>query len=110
VRSNTVLDGAVRLGAQPGTIFDRNIVGYLSDCSSPMTNSIVEDWNHRMCAQPTAVGGAGNRIGTVSFRDRDAGDLRLTDRGSAVIEPIGGAAAAAIDGSLLPPDLAGASG
>lgn len=108
VRNNSFTHGSVRVG--PDVVFDRNLVGYLSDCTSPVTNSVIELWNTGLCAEPDAAGRDGNRLGTVSYVDRDAGDLRLADPETARITPSGDAAPAdaSIDGVALPADIAGA--
>ncbi|MTD15843.1 hypothetical protein GIS00_18060 [Nakamurella sp. YIM 132087] len=110
VRNNTVLNGSVRIGTQPDAVFDRNIIDYLSSCDSAMTNTIVQRWNPGLCSQPDALGSNGNRMGEVPVADAVAGDLTPTDPASVLISPVGGEpAAAGIDGSPLPADVAGAS-
>ncbi|WP_246140120.1 right-handed parallel beta-helix repeat-containing protein [Protaetiibacter larvae] len=110
VRGNTILDGSTRLIPSPGLVFDRNIVGYLSDCTAPITNTVVLSWNAAMCAQPAALGTNGNRYGTVDFVDRDGGELHLVDPTQARIAGLGGLATAPedIDGQLADSRLAGA--
>ncbi|GAA4183211.1 hypothetical protein GCM10022288_02240 [Gryllotalpicola kribbensis] len=111
VRNNTFANGSVRLVQTPGLVFDRNIVGYISTCDAPMTNSIIEFWNTKMCGTPAIVSQAGNRAGTVAFRDQATGDLRPADASSVTIAPQGAsrAAAADLDGHPLPANVAGAA-
>lgn len=110
VRNNTILDGSVMVEPLEGLVFDRNIVGYLSNCNAPMTNSIVENWNTGKCDQPDALGSDGNRQGAVSVVDRLDGDLRLVDPTEATIEPTAGSEPApeGFSGQALDPDVAGA--
>ena len=110
VRGNTIVDGSTRLIASPGLVFDRNIVGYLSDCAAPVTNSVVIGWNVSMCRQPTSVGTGGTRAGTVRFVDQAGRDLHLVSPTDARIEGSGGVKTAAldIDGDRVDPRLAGA--
>lgn len=112
VRNNTILDGSVMVNALEGLVFDRNIVGYVSNCDMPMTNSIVVDWNRGNCDRPAALAGNGNREGTVEVVDRARGDLRLVNPEQASIEPTGDSAPArkGYDGSTLDSDTAGAGG
>lgn len=112
VRNNTMLDGSVMVDPLEGLVFDRNIVGYVSNCDMPMTNSIVVAWNTGTCDQPEALGRDGNRQGEVRVRDREGGDLGLVDAQDAAIDPSGTAApaAAGFDGEPLPADQAGAGG
>jgi lysophospholipase L1-like esterase len=111
VRNNSFSGGSVRIDPLPGLVFDRNIVAYLADCKSPMTNSIVEKWNAKSCEEPEAVGSAGNRAGDVQYVDEEGGDLHLADPGSAVITPAGPQVSAKvdIDGEPLDPTVAGAA-
>lgn len=109
LRNNTIVNGSVRFGDHADAVVDRNIVGYLSDCDSRMTNSVIEDWNRKVCTQPAAAGADGNRTGTVAFRDQADGDLHLADPETARITPVDGEPAASIDGPRMPADLAGAS-
>ena len=112
VRNNTILDGSVMVDPLEGLVFDRNIVGYVSNCDMPMTNSIVVDWNHGNCDRPSALDTNGNREGTVEVVDRAHGDLRLVNPQEATIEPTDDSAPAkkGYDGSDLDPDTAGAGG
>lgn len=111
VRNNTMLDGSVMVEELPGLVFDRNIVGYASNCDMPMTNSIVASWNTGNCDRPTALGRDGNREGEVRVRDREGGDLAPADARDAAIDPAGGEPAdEGFDGEPLPPDQAGAGG
>jgi hypothetical protein len=112
VRNNTMLDGSVMVQPIAGLVFDRNIVGFASNCDMPMTNSIVENWNKGKCAQPTAVGKDGNRTGTVDVVDRAGGNLRLVNPDQATIQPSGQGEPAkrGFDGSRLTPQMAGAGG
>jgi hypothetical protein len=112
VRNNTILDGSVRVDPLAGLVFDRNIVGYASNCDIPMTNSIVLDWNTGVCDRPAALDRDGNREGEVRVRDAAAGDLAATDPRDTAIEPVGGAepAPTGFDGKPLPEDEAGAGG
>ncbi len=112
VRNNSFSGGSVRVDPLPGLVFDRNIVAYLADCASPMTNSIVEKWNAKSCTKPDAVGSAGNRTGDVEYVDEQAGDLHLADPASAGITPAGPQVQARsdIDGKPLTPAVAGAAG
>lgn len=111
VRNNTILDGSVMVEASPGLVFDRNIVGYASNCAMPMTNSVVIAWNTGICRQPALLGHDGNRSGEVRVKDRARGDLALVDASQATIQPSGGSAAkTGYDGATLDPDEAGAGG
>lgn len=112
VRNNTMLDGSVMVQPIAGLVFDRNIVGFASNCDMPMTNSIVENWNKGKCAQPTAVGKDGNRTGNVDVVDRAGGDLRLVNPDQAAIQPSGQGEPAkqGFEGSRLTPQMAGAGG
>jgi hypothetical protein len=112
VRNNTMLDGSVMVDPLDGLVFDRNIVGYVSNCAMPMTNSIVVDWNTGNCDQPDALDRDGNRQGEVEVRDQEGGDLALVDPADATIQPTGAAepASAGFDGEPLPADQAGAGG
>lgn len=110
VRNNTILDGSVMVDDLDGLVFDRNIVGYVSNCDMPMTNSIVVDWNHGKCDQPRALDGNGNRQGEVDVVDRLHGDLRLVDPEQAAITPTGESEPArkGYDGADLDAETAGA--
>jgi hypothetical protein len=110
VRNNTMLDGSVMVDPLDGLVFDRNIVGYVSNCAMPMTNSIVVAWNTGKCDRPDALDRDGNRQGEVQVRDRLSGDLGLVDPEDATIQPTGAVtpAAAGFDGEPLPDDQAGA--
>jgi hypothetical protein len=110
IRNNTLLNGSTRITAA-GATFDRNIIGYLSDCSAVMSNSIVSSWNTGLCKIPSAIGSNGNRIGSVSVVDPTTGDLRLVDANDATVTNVGSSKAAATDrfGSLLPQNIAGAN-
>jgi hypothetical protein len=112
VRNNTMLDGSVMVDPLDGLVFDRNIVGYASNCAMPMTNSIVASWNTGTCDRPDALDRDGNRQGEVRVRDRQSGDLALVDPQDATIDPSGAAAPAeaGFDGEPLPADQAGAGG
>ena len=112
VRNNTIVDGSVMVDPLDGLVFDRNIVGYASNCAMPMTNSIVASWNTGNCDRPDALGRDGNRQGEVRVRDAAGGDLGPVDPRDATIDPTGTAepAAAGFDGEPLPADLAGAGG
>jgi hypothetical protein len=112
VRNNTILDGSVMVDALDGLVFDRNIVGYASNCDMPMTNSIVVDWNRGKCDRPKALGVDGNREGTVEVVDRAHGDLRLVNPEQAAIDPSGDSKPArkGYDGATLESDTAGAGG
>lgn len=112
VRNNTILDGSVMVDPLEGLVFDRNIVGYASNCAMPMTNSIVASWNTGNCDRPDALGRDGNRQGEVRVRDRQSGDLGLVDSQDAAIDPSGAEAPAStgFDGEPLPADQAGAGG
>jgi hypothetical protein len=89
LRNNTFIGDSVKVGTLPGLVFDRNIVGYLSGCDSPMTNTIVMSWNKGLCAQPASVGRNGTRIGQVNFANGAAGDFHLTDGLQASIDGAG---------------------
>jgi hypothetical protein len=112
VRNNTMLDGSVRVDPLDGLIFDRNIVGYASNCAMPMTNSIVASWNTGNCDRPVALGRDGNRQGDVPVRDRLKGDLGPVDPRDATIDPTGDSPpeVAGFGGDPLPADEAGAGG
>ncbi|GAA4163114.1 hypothetical protein GCM10022286_23090 [Gryllotalpicola daejeonensis] len=111
VRGNTFANGSVRLVKTPGLVFDRNIVGYISTCDAPMTNSIIEYWNTKMCGTPAVVSRDGNRAGTVTFRDQASGDLRPRDARSVTITPQGSLGPLSEDlfGKRMPADVAGAA-
>ncbi|MFD1715624.1 right-handed parallel beta-helix repeat-containing protein [Amnibacterium flavum] len=111
LRNNTMLGGSVRISPLPELVVDRNVFDYLSNCDTPMTNSIVQQWNRGNCETPDAIGHDGNRQGEVQVADRYAGDFTLTDTESARIQPVGdwGPAPLAHDGSPMDPTLAGAS-
>ncbi|MBT2534464.1 right-handed parallel beta-helix repeat-containing protein [Arthrobacter sp. ISL-48] len=89
LRNNTFIGDSAKVGTLPGLVFDRNIVGYLSNCDSPMTNTIVMSWNKGLCAQPASVGHNGTRIGQVNFVNGPAGDFHLTDGLQARIDGAG---------------------
>ncbi|CAN5276533.1 hypothetical protein BH11ACT2_BH11ACT2_17070 [soil metagenome] len=110
VRNNTFANGAVRLADQPARVFDRNIVGYLSDCGAHVTNSVILGWNKKVCSKPSAVGSKGNRTAKVSFVNRPAGNLHLTKPHQARISPKGSLKPAAtnIDGRRSTAKVAGA--
>lgn len=111
VRNNTMLDGSVMVEPLTGLVFDRNIVGYASNCAMPMTNSIVLDWNTGKCDEPDLVGSQGNRVGELEVVDREGGDLTPVDADQVRIEPDGGEAAEeGYGGAQLAPDEAGAGG
>jgi hypothetical protein len=109
VRNNTFLTGTVRL-TTPGIVFDRNIVDYLSDCGSVMTNSVISRWNKGVCATPASLGTRGNRQGVVPVQDNASGNLHLLTAGSAKIVPFSGPVPAALDydGEPMLTDMAGA--
>ena len=111
VRNNTFLDGSVRWGSVDGNVFDRNIVDYLSECTSVVSNTIVANWNRKMCATPTWSAVDGNRTAEVEFVDRAAGELYPSDPAAVRIAGTGSAspADADIDGAALPADVAGAT-
>ncbi|NQX29239.1 right-handed parallel beta-helix repeat-containing protein [Microbacteriaceae bacterium VKM Ac-2854] len=110
IRNNTFANGSLRVGGAVNTTFDRNIVGYLASCTSPMTNTIVASWNTKMCAQPQLIGQQGNVVGSPSFVSQAAGDLHLADPQQAVIAGWGSLSAAAkdIDGQSMASTIAGA--
>jgi len=109
VRNNTIVDGSTRLLASPGLVFDRNIVGYLSDCQAPVTNTVVLNWNRAMCAQPTALGSGGSRSGTVAFVDQSGRDLHLVAPAQALVDGVTGTPAARdFDGDAIDRTVAGA--
>jgi len=111
VRNNTMLDGSVMVSPSPGLVFDRNIVGYASNCAMPMTNSIVVAWNTGICRSPAMLGRDGNRSGTVQVKDRADGDLTLVDSSEAIVQASGGRPASeGYDGATLSADEAGAGG
>jgi hypothetical protein len=111
VRNNTMLDGSVMVDASPGLVFDRNIVGYASNCAMPMTNSIVIAWNTGICHQPAMLGTDGNRSGEVRVKDQAHGDLSVVDASQATVQASGGSAATTgYDGARLSADEAGAGG
>ncbi len=111
VRNNTFLDGSVRWGSAKGAVFDRNVVAYLSECGSRITNSLVLAWNTRMCRTPGWLDADGNRTGEYEPRDRHAGDLAPVDAAQALITPVGTTRPAPtdIDGHAIPADVAGAT-
>lgn len=110
LRNNTFVGDSAKVGALPGLVFDRNIVGYLSRCDSPMTNTIVMSWNRGLCAQPTSVGRNGTRTGQVDFVNAPAGNFHLKDPAQARIGGAGTFAPAVTDydGGATAPLLAGA--
>ena len=110
VRNNTILNGSTRLRSAAGDIVDRNIIGYLSDCTARATNSVVIGWNGRQCAAPAMIGVDGNVIGSPSFVDQAAGDLHLTDHATAALSPAPGTSPASTDrdGDVVDPAVAGA--
>lgn len=89
LRNNTFIGDSAKIGTLPGLVFDRNIVGYLSRCDSPMTNTIIMSWNKGMCAQPASVGLNGTRIGTVDFINASTGDFHLSNGLQARIDGAG---------------------
>jgi hypothetical protein len=109
VRNNTLVDGYTRLQTK-GVVFDRNIVSFLSDCSAPMTNSIVGWWDTKQCSTPSSVGRNGTRSGTVRFVAQSTGNLHVAVPADAVVKPSGSnkPAAADFDGTPFPADVAGA--
>lgn len=110
VRGNTILNGSTRLIPSPGLVADRNIIGYLSDCAAPVTNSVILAWNTAGCGQPASIGANGTRYGVVQFRDAAAGDLHLVTPTEARIAGAGSFATARtdIDGQTVDARLAGA--
>jgi len=90
VRNNTFVDGAVRAGTLPDSVFDRNYVEYLSFCETPMTNSIVSTWNKGLCTKPANLDKAGNRHGSAVFADQASADLRVKDPAMVTISPVPG--------------------
>lgn len=111
VRNNTFANGSVRIGDLRESSFDRNIIGYMSQCDSPLTNSVIVDWNRRWCPDPAIVTSHGNREGEPVYEDLATGDLFLTDLDSARIAPWGSAQPAprTIDGQATDPTVAGAA-
>ncbi|MBN9141829.1 MAG: right-handed parallel beta-helix repeat-containing protein [Micrococcales bacterium] len=110
VRNNTFLNGSVRWGSVAGAVFDRNVVGYLSDCDAHITNSIVLGWNSKMCRTPASLDTDGNRAGEYTPVDAASGQLAPVDPEQVRIQPWGDPkpAKAGIDGTALPADVAGA--
>ncbi len=111
VRNNTILTGSVRIGTQPGLVFDRNIVGYLANCDAHVTNSLVAKWNTGLCHTLDTVGTqTGTRIATVAVVDETAGDLDPKDPSQVRIQPVGSATPASqtLDGAPMPADVVGA--
>jgi Right handed beta helix region len=111
IRNNTILNGSVRVGTQPDLIFDRNIIGYLADCTGVVTNSIIDKYNDGLCKDPEKLTSSGNRVGQVAFVDMPAGDLRPVHQADAQIEPAGDfqPAAITIDGDPMAANVAGAA-
>ncbi|GAA4170410.1 hypothetical protein GCM10022287_08250 [Gryllotalpicola koreensis] len=114
VRNNTIGAGSARLGTQPGTVADRNIISYLSDCSVPLTNSVVASWNTKLCGTtlPLLQSG-GNKAGTVRYANAASNDLHLTAAGAtdATIKPVATTVPRAptdIDGDATSATIAGA--
>jgi hypothetical protein len=109
VRNNTFVDGAVRAGTLPESLFDRNYVEYLSYCETPMTNSIVSAWNKGLCASPDNLDKGGNRQGSPVFTDQASADLRVDDASMVKISPVPGPRPAPRDlfGDPLSPNTAG---
>lgn len=112
VRNNTILDGPTRVVPRSGLVFDRNVVEYLADCTAPMTNSVVERWNSGSCATPTALGSAGNRQGSGTYVNADAGDLHVVSVATVTVQPTStvvlAAAVLGYDGVALKSTTAGA--
>ncbi|GAA4183147.1 hypothetical protein GCM10022288_02100 [Gryllotalpicola kribbensis] len=112
VRNNTIGAGSARLGTQPGTVADHNIVTYLSDCSVPLTNSVVASWNTKLCgASLPLLKSGGNKAGTVRFADAARNDLHLAAAADATVTPVTSAvprAATDIDGDATSASIAGA--
>lgn len=110
IRNNTFVNGSLRVGGATNTIFDRNIVGYLASCTSPMTNTIVASWNSKMCAQPQLIGQQGNVVGSPAFVHQASGNLHLANPQQAVISGWGSLSAAPwdIDGETMSSTIAGA--
>lgn len=109
VRSNTFADGSFRILPGQQGIFDRNIVGFMSECESPLTNSIVLSWNVGACPQPGALTRGNNRSRTLTFVDNTKGDLRPKDADDAKLSGASpGTRTQSINGEELEPDVAGA--
>lgn len=112
VRNNSIVDGATRVVARTGLVFDRNVVSYLADCAAPITGTVVQAWNSGACATPARLGADGNRQGTVAFVNRPAGDLHVADTQSFTIDSLLAsllsAPVAGRDGTLLLTTTAGA--
>lgn len=112
-RNNTVAAGSLRIVPLPGLIADRNIVAWLSDCSAPLTNSIIAEWNVKMCRVHPALAdpAAGNRVGVPRFVNAAVGDLRPLELSDVQITRPAGAWTPVRDllGLLLPADVAGAA-
>lgn len=110
VRNNSFASGSLRMIPLPGLVADRNLVSFLSMCDSPLTNTVVEAWNVKLCGTPSHLSSRGNRVGRPDYVDAATGDLRLRTLDSARISPFGTSkpAATSIDGAPLPADIAGA--
>ncbi|NQX13886.1 right-handed parallel beta-helix repeat-containing protein [Microbacteriaceae bacterium VKM Ac-2855] len=110
IRNNTFANGSLRVGGVANTVFDRNIVGYLSFCDSPLSNSVIGSWNTKLCAQPAEFAAQGNVQGSPTFVNAAAGDLHLADPSQAVTGNWGSSTPAAtdIDGQDFVATLAGA--
>jgi hypothetical protein len=91
VRNNTFAGGSVRIEPTPGQVNDRNVFGYLSSCSTAMTNSVVRSWNTGLCARPSALGSQGNRQGEPTFVDGPNLDFHVAEEqraGITVEQPV----------------------
>ncbi|SMH27669.1 Right handed beta helix region [Rathayibacter oskolensis] len=110
IRNNTFVNGSLRVGGAANTVFDRNIVSYLSACDSPMSNTIVSRWNTSLCATPVLLNTQGNVQGTPQFVSLATADLHLAVGSDAVISGWGSTSPAAIDidGQRFASNIAGA--
>ena len=75
VDHNTFPLGAVRINPNPGVIVTNNIIGYLAQCNSPVTDSLVSSWNYGVCRVLPAKGTS--RQGTPGYVDPAASNFHL---------------------------------
>ncbi|AYG03718.1 Ig-like domain-containing protein [Gryllotalpicola protaetiae] len=112
LRNNTLGAGAARLGTQAGTVADRNVIAYLSDCSVPLTNSVVASWNTKLCgATLPLLQTGGNKAGSVRFANAAANDLHLTAPADATVKAVATTVPRAptdVDGDATSATIAGA--
>jgi hypothetical protein len=116
VRNNTFAGGSVRIEPTPGQVNDRNVFGYISSCTTPMTNSIVRSWNQGLCSTPSILGKNGNIQGTaavvynagVDYHVAEAQRATVTVKAVGVTYPAGIGTARDFDGQAFAPGTVGA--